>query len=165
MTSEVSAALSRGSLRAADLRQRLAVSPATLMRLVRANGPDVIRIGRGRASRYGIRQVWPTLDGSRFPLFRITEAGEAVSAGELLTLAARQSVWLPAGEVFDGLPAEVVDARPSGFLGRHFAAAHVELHLPPRIADWSDHHVLLAMSRRGEDLPGDLIVGDESFAR
>jgi serine/threonine protein kinase HipA of HipAB toxin-antitoxin module len=33
------------------------------------------------------------------------------------------------------------------------------------LADWSDHHILLAMSRRGEDLPGNLIVGEESFAR
>jgi hypothetical protein len=33
------------------------------------------------------------------------------------------------------------------------------------LADWSDHHTLIAMSRRGEDLSGDLIVGEESFAR
>ncbi|MCK7494106.1 MAG: HipA domain-containing protein [Comamonadaceae bacterium] len=33
------------------------------------------------------------------------------------------------------------------------------------MADWSDHHTLIAMSRRGEDPPGDLIVGEESFAR
>jgi hypothetical protein len=33
------------------------------------------------------------------------------------------------------------------------------------VADWSDHHILLAMSRRGEDLPGNLLVGDESFDR
>jgi hypothetical protein len=33
------------------------------------------------------------------------------------------------------------------------------------LADWSDHHTLVAMSRRGEDLPGNLIVGEESFAR
>jgi len=37
--------------------------------------------------------------------------------------------------------------------------------LPSRLADWSDHHTLVAMSRRGEDLPGNLIVGEESFAR
>ncbi len=82
-----------------------------------------------------------------------------------MTLAARQSVWMPAGEVSDGLPAALADARPSGFLGRHFAAIHADLRLPPRLADWSDHHVLIAMSRRGEDLPGDLLVGEESFAR
>jgi hypothetical protein len=42
---------------------------------------------------------------------------------------------------------------------------HADLRLPERLADWSDHHALVAMSRRGEDLPGNLIVGDESFAR
>jgi hypothetical protein len=74
-------------------------------------------------------------------------------------------VWLPGGTVSDGLPIELADARPSGFLGRHFAATHADLRLPARLMDWSDHHVLLALSRRGEDLPGSLLIGDESFAR
>ena len=87
------------------------------------------------------------------------------AAGELVTLAERQSVLLPDGIVADGLPGGMADARPAGFLGRHFAAAHADLRLPERLSDWSDHHVLLAMSRRGEDLAGNLIVGDESFAR
>lgn len=135
------------------------------MRGLREAGPDVIRIGRGRATRYGLRQSWPTLDVSRFPLFRVTENGTARSEGELLTLVARQTVWMPAGTVSNGLPIELADARPSGFLGRHLGAIHADLRLPARLADWSDHHVLTAMSRRGEDLPGNLIVGDESFAR
>ena len=135
------------------------------MRGLREAGPDVLRIGRGRATRYGLRQSWPTLDASRFPLFRVTENGTARSAGELITLVARQTVWMPAGTVSNGLPIELADARPSGFLGRHFGAIHADLRLPARLADWSDHHILIAMSRRGEDLPGNLIVGDESFAR
>ncbi len=157
--------LSRGVLPAARLRARLGVSPATLMRMVRVAGPDVIRIGRGRATQYGWRQPWANLDGSRFPLFRITATGAAVPAGELTTLAAHQSVWMPAGTISEGLPVELMDARPAGFLGRHFASAHADLRLPPRLTDWSDHHILLAMSCRGEDLPGNLIVGEESFAR
>lgn len=165
MHGDVSTELSRGVLHAPDLRERLGVSPATLMRMVRDAGPGVLRIGRGRATQYALRQQWPTLDSSRFPLFRVTESGTAVSAGELITLAARQSVSMPAGRVSDGLPMELADARPSGFLGQHFAAIHADLRLPPRLADWSDHHILLAMSRRGEDLPGNLIVGEESFAR
>ena len=163
--SSVQTELRRGILHAADLRERLGVSPATLMRMVRDAGPDLVRIGRGRATQYGLRQHWPSLDSSRFPLFRITAAGTPESAGELVTLAARQSVWMPAGRVSNGLPIELVDARPSGFLGRHFAAVHGDLRLPPRLTDWSDHHILIAMSRRGEDLPGNLIVGEESFAR
>lgn len=161
----VSEELSRGALHTADLRARLGVSPATLMRMVRDAGLEIVRIGRGRATQYALRQQWPNLDGSRFPLFRIDAAGVARSAGELMTLAARQSVWMPAGRFSDGLPIELADARPSGFLGRHFAAMHADLRLPLRPTDWSDHHILTAMSRRGEDLPGNLIVGEESFAR
>jgi len=154
-----------GVLGAADLRQRLGVSPATLMRGLRQVGASVIRFGRGRATQYGLRQSWPLLDDSRFPLFRVDEGGTARPEGELFTLAARQTVWLPEGTVSSGLPLELADARPAGFLGRHFAALHTDLRLPDRLMDWSDHHILLAMSRRGEDVPGNLLVGDESFAR
>jgi hypothetical protein len=158
--------LRRGVLAAGDLRARLGgVSRPTLMRAVRAAGEDVVRIGRGPTVQYGLRQDWQGLGGSRFPLIRITAAGIPVAAGELITLAARQSVWLPLGTVSNGLPIALADARPSGFLGRHFAATHADLLLPLRLDDWSDHHVLLAMARRGEDLPGNLIVGDESFER
>src|ERR1700719_4606795 len=165
MTSDVIAELDRGVLSAPNLRDRLGVSASTLMRLVREAGPEILRIGRGRATQYGLRQTWPNLESPRFPLIRITESGAAVSSGELITLAAHQTAWMPTGTVVGGLAAELADARPSGFLGRHFAAVHADLRLPPRLSDWSDHHILLAMSRRGEDLPGDLIVGEESFTR
>jgi hypothetical protein len=157
--------LKRGILSASDLRERIGVSPATLMRLVRQAEPEILRIGRGRATRYGMRLEWPGLDSPRFPLFRISESGQAVSEGEIITLAAHQSACMPMGRVVDGLPAEVGDASPSGFLGRHFAAHHADLRLPLILSDWSDYHILLAVSRRGEDLPGNLIVGEESFAR
>lgn len=158
-------ALNGGALDAADLRRRLGVSAATMMRAVRQAGPRVVRIGRARATRYGLRALWPGLDVSRFPVFRVSDTGAVQSSGELFTLAARQTVWMPAGAVADGLPIELADARPSGFLGRHFAATHADLRLPARLEDWSDHHILIALSRRGEDVPGNLVLGDESFTR
>ncbi len=157
--------LRRGVASSASLRDSLGTSPTTLIRLIREAGPDVVRLGRARATRYGLRQAWSGLDTSRFPIVRISEAGAPEPAGELLTLAARQSAWLPEGRVSDGLPIELADIKPAGFLGRHFATTHAELRLPPRLQDWSDHHILLALARRGDDLPGNLIVGDESFAR
>lgn len=101
------------------------------MRAIQEAGPEVIPIGRSRATRYGLRQTWPALDTSRFPVFRLQDTGTVRSEGELFTLAAQQTVWMPAGSVFDGLPTEVADARPSGFLGRHFAAMHADLRLRP----------------------------------
>src|SRR5260221_8493798 len=109
--------LNRGVLPAADLRDRLGVSPATLMRMVREAGPEILRIGRGRATQYGLRQVWPNLDSSRFPLFRISESGAAVSAGGLITLAAHQTARRPMAMGVSGPPAELADARPFGFFG------------------------------------------------
>jgi hypothetical protein len=157
--------LLRGVQPAARLQEQLGVSPATLMRRVRAEGADVLRIGRARATRYGLVRPWLGMEATRFPLVRISEGGEAQSAGELLTMAGGQSVVMPGGDVHQGLPIELVDNRPAGFLGRHFAARFPELRLPPRLEDWSDHHILLALSRRGEDLPGSLLIGDESFTR
>src|SRR3954471_21057945 len=101
--------LGRGVLRAADLRNRLRVSPATLMRMVRDAGPDLLRIGRGRATRYAWREQWPNLDRSRFPMFRITATGAAVAAGELTTLVGRPSLWMPEGRVSDRLPTQLGD--------------------------------------------------------
>ena len=49
--SVVSDQLNRGVLSAAELRQRLGVSPATMMRTLRHAEPEIIRIGRGRAIR------------------------------------------------------------------------------------------------------------------
>jgi hypothetical protein len=95
----------------------------------------------------------------------VSPSGDALPAGELVTLAAQETVWLPDALVQRGLPVEIVDNRPGGFLGRHFAAQHAELGLPSRLEDWSDHHILVALVRRGEDLTGNLIVGDESFTR
>jgi len=56
--------------------------------------------------------------------------------------------------------------RPEGFVGRAFVQReHAALDLPPRLQDWQEEHVLIALAKRGEDCIGDLIVGDESLAR
>lgn len=157
--------LASGVLPARQLIEALQISRPTLARQLQQNPGNVLRIGLGRSTRYGLIQSWAGLQSARFPLVRIDEAGAVVSVGELVTLASRQSAWLPAGEVFDGLPIELSDASPSGFLGQLFARQHADIGVPPRISDWSDHHILLAVTRRGDDLPGNLIAGQESLDR
>src|SRR5258706_15773852 len=109
MASGVVSELNRGVLPAADLRERLGVSPATLMRMVREAGPEILRIGRGRATQYGLRQVWPNLDSSRFPLFRIRESGTAGAPGGLINRSRPQKAWVAIVLWVKGLPPEFVE--------------------------------------------------------
>ncbi len=162
---EISDLLRDGSLPAGELTARLGVSPPTLMRRVNAAGNAIVRIGASHATRYGLRQDIRTVGTSEVPLFRVSSDGRPAPVGRLVFLAGDESVWLPGGVVFDGLPPEIADMRPSGFMGRTFATRIPELPVPPRVDDWSDEHVIVALARRGEDLPGNLIVGDESLER
>jgi hypothetical protein len=50
-------------------------------------------------------------------------------------------------------------------MGRTFAAAHPELRLAPDPRRWSDDDALKAMALFGDDLPGNLIVGEQAFER
>ena len=131
----------------------------------RAAGAAVVRIGASHATRYGLRRELPGLGASEVPLFRIDASGRAISVGRLVFMAGEESAWLPAGAVFDGLPPEIADMRPSGFIGRGFSRRFPELPVPERVDDWSDHHTVIALARGGEDLPGNLVLGDESIAR
>lgn len=57
------------------------------------------------------------------------------------------------------------DMGPSGYLGRRFAKQFPELHLPESDSLWSANHYLTAISQRGEDLSGNLLVGERSRER
>jgi hypothetical protein len=135
------------------------------MRAVRGLGDQVLTLGRARATRYALRHTLPGLSSNEVPAFRVDDQGEISQSNILITLAGTESVWLPDESVIDGLPVEIHDIAPSGFLGRFFAMRNQELELPQNLTDWSDHHVLAAVTRRGEDLAGNLIIGKESFER
>lgn len=68
-------------------------------------------------------------------------------------------------EIYPGLPWFLNDMRPQGFIGRSFVRRHDALGLPARLADWNDDHALIAVARRGDDLAGNLIVGEDAFTR
>ncbi|MCJ7799357.1 MAG: type II toxin-antitoxin system HipA family toxin YjjJ, partial [Polaromonas sp.] len=65
----------------------------------------------------------------------------------------------------DGLPWFLNDMKPQGFMGRTFAHAHPELQLAEDPRRWSDDDALKAMVMFGDDLPGNLIVGEPAFER
>ena len=161
----------------AELTEMLGVSQPTVSRGLAALGPRVVKIGRTRATQYGLARAIGRL-GSHWPIYRIDEDGKPHELGTLHAL--QQGHWyfesdqdvesLRFGEfargVFPDLPWFLDDQRPQGFLGRAFAQAHAEgLDAPPDILLWNGEHVLTALLSHGDNLPGNLVVGDASLER
>lgn len=163
--SELSKALTHGTRASSELCEALGISPPTLMRRVRSAHDAVVRIGRARRTRYGLLRTVHALGASEWNLYRIEPTGMPHPVGRLVALVSDETAWLPAGAVFAGLPEELDDMKPQGFLGRSFAAHHRELGVPPRVIDWTNDNILTALARRGEDAPGNLMLGDESLER
>jgi hypothetical protein len=132
-----------------------------------AKTESVCAFGAGPATIYGAVRSIENL-GSKFPLFKIDESGDCHSLGELTAIENRGfALEPPAGkpQIFPGIPFYLSDARPQGYLGRGFALRHSDLGFPTRIPDWSEDQIFSAIALRGEHLPGNLLIGNESFAR
>lgn len=164
---------SAGPSPTARVLDRLGISRATLMRTVRAAGDRVVVRGHARRTAYAAtRPLRGRLDP--IPLFEIDAAGHAREAGHLqfmeprgCALDAPGFAW-PMDEAmrdgwFEGLPYPLADMRPQGYLGRTFARTHSTLlQVPEDPRYWSDDDVLHGLSVIGDDLPGNLIVGETS---
>ncbi len=155
----------RGVISTGELTRELGVNRSTLTRRLKGVMPDIVRIGNTRKSSLGLLRTIPTL-GNEVPLFRINQNGQMTPQGKLLIFHPRQYIVWPKTEIFNALPPEISDMAPQGFMGRALVRRHaLELNLPERLQNWSDDHVLIFISKRGEDLPGNLIVGTESARR
>jgi hypothetical protein len=165
-----------GPAPAAKLLGELGISRPTLSRLVNAT-PGVVRLGRARATRYALKREIRTF-GSSWPVYRVGPDGRAVLAATLHALVQREwwyehlgarPDWL-VGEFANGLfpdfPWFLDDLRPQGFVGRAFARLHAqELGLSPDPRLWDASGVLVSLLGFGEDLPGDLVIGDPALER
>lgn len=162
---------------AGQLAAALGISQPTLSRRIALAGPAVVRIGRARATRYALaREI--ARAGSRWPLYRIDRDGRPERLGELRALrgegfhfeAGRAMPAILRGEfaagVFPGLPWFLDDQRPQGFLGRAFARRHgPDLGAPTDVLRWNQDDVVLALLRHGENLAGDLVLGEATLER
>ncbi|MGB3449692.1 MAG: type II toxin-antitoxin system HipA family toxin YjjJ [Giesbergeria sp.] len=158
-----------GVATSAQLVDALGVSQPTvsraLMPLVRAG--RVRKVGAARSQRYLLPRAVAGV-GDDIPLLRVNTAGVPAPFGRMVPLVGG-AFWVDevdgVSERHDGLPWFLSDMRPQGFMGRNFAQLHPDLQLPQDPRHWSDDDMLRALALRGEDLPGNLIVGDASLAR
>lgn len=166
-----------GPWAASDLAKRLKVSRPTVQRAMQALGHEVIKLGITRRTRYAMRR--PVVGrSSAFGIYRMNLQGrKAIEWANLKALYGGWHLeWAAAGlkpdwaeRVHDragyceGLPFFLTDLRPQGFLGRAVVHQLPEgSEFPSDIRLWGDDHVIAYLSRFGDDLPGNLVVGDDS---
>jgi hypothetical protein len=157
-----------GPLPARKLRQLLGnICPATLSRLVKQVGTKIISFGQARASTYARPRDLRGI-GHQLPVYRIDANGDARLVGKLWSVHGGYW-WVGEGWAarhYPSTPWFIYDQKPDGFVGRAFAQRFaLELGLPERLTSWQEEDILIALSRRGEDTIGDLIVGEESLSR
>lgn len=161
----------------AEIGQAIGASQPTVSRALAGLGDRVIRLGRGRASRYAlVREV--ARAGHAWPLYRVDAQGRAAHLGTLSALfrdgfhfaASRPLPAFTREEFRDGLFPELPwfldDQRPQGFLGRAFAQRiAADIGAPEDLQRWQSDDVVLALLTHGHDLPGDLVLGDAALQR
>ncbi|MFE8644726.1 type II toxin-antitoxin system HipA family toxin YjjJ [Sphingomonas sp. NCPPB 2930] len=158
-----------GVLSSAELQALLGVSQPTVSRalapLLRAG--EVLKVGAARSQRYVLPRALAGI-GREIPAMRIDAQGRASPFARLVPLEGG-AVWADEADGVrqrhDGLPWFLNDMRPQGFMGRTFAHAHPELQLGTDPRHWSDDDVLRALALFGDDLPGNLVVGEAAFER
>ncbi|CUI06680.1 type II toxin-antitoxin system HipA family toxin YjjJ [Massilia antarctica] len=159
--------LLHGPASPSTIMEALAVSQSTLSRLWQAM-PDGVALGAGKARRYALqRQVGGVT--APLPLFCVSGEGLVSAIGDLTPLQGGFYVLTRPGTraytLYEGMPWFLRDLRPHGFLGRFEPRKHRDLGLPADIRMWTDQHVLEYLARRSEHAAGDLILGNESYAR
>lgn len=174
-TQAIEALLRAGPRTAAELGAALGISQPTVSRALAGLREGVVRIGHARSARYALASPLGRA-GSHWPLYRLTADGRPDPLGELHRLQGggwflQPSRPLPLflhGEFADGLypdlPWFLDDLRPQGFLGRAFVHRYAtELEAPGDLTRWQADDVVAALLRRGNDLPGDLVLGESAL--
>jgi len=158
-----------GSLSSAELQAQLGVSQPTVSRAMAPliQSGQVQKVGAARKQRYVLPRTVRVV-GRSIAVMRIDTQGQPSPFARLVPLAGG-AVWVDEADGlskrFDGLPWFLDDMRPQGFMGRTFAHAYPELQLGNDPRYWSDDDVLRALALCGDDLPGNLVVGEAAFAR
>ena len=154
--------LAQGPAPSRQLIDYIGVSQPTLSRAIAGMGTEIVRIGAARSIQYALRDT--TRGFAEVPVYRISAEGQIRRLGMLLPVRPDGFVLLQDDGTslhYDGLPWWVQDMRPAGFLGRAFAISFAaELGLPADNNEWNDAHALRALIHHGDDLVGNLLLGD-----
>ena len=158
-----------GVLTSAELQDRLGVSQPTVSRALAPllQSGQVQKVGAARSQRYVLPRTVPGV-GREVQVMRVDALGQPAPFARMVPLEGG-AFWVDEADGVSachaGLPWFLDDMRPQGFMGRTFAHAHPDLQLGHDPRHWTDDEVLRALALFGDDLPGNLIVGEVAFQR
>lgn len=162
-------ALSSGNKSGKELQAQLGISQSSLSRLIQNAQDAIVVLGSARSTRYA--RLDPLEDiGGEIPIYKVDTTGNVHPEATLFTLSQNQFAWKgtndKTAQLLTTLPYWIQSMWPEGFMGRAFAHQYaIGLKLPLKLQEWTDRHMLRAISLRGEDLPGNVIIGRESALR
>lgn len=156
----------------------LAVNRTTITRTLQDFGEELVTVGAARSTRYLLRRDVRNI-GSRWPIYRMDAKGRATAWARLEALHDRAwriewngqapdwaELFTDGHGLWSGFPFFLQEIRPQGFLGRVVASKLGRaLLLPEDPRQWSDQDTLIFLQAQGEDLPGNLVIGDETLRR
>jgi len=151
-----------------ELQTRLGLSQPTLSRALSAlvKQGRLLKVGAARSQQYLLPRHIEGV-GSQIGIVRIDTQGRVSPFARMVALPGGR-FWVNEADgltqIHDGLPWFLDDMRPQGFMGQTFVQNHPELSLPADLRHWNDDHALKAMVLAGDDLPGNLIVGEQALA-
>lgn len=159
--------LSGGLCSARQLIEKLNISQPTISRALADLGDQVVRLGAARSIQYALRDAARGLPD--MAVHQVDMQGRVRQIGTLIPVCPEGFVMRQGNGMMqhsDGLPWWLYDMRPQGYLGRAYAARHgAALGLPERLAEWNDSHVLRALLSHGQDVVGNLLLGDAARAQ
>lgn len=157
-----------GVCTSAALQNRLGLSQPTASRALSAlvKQGRLLKVGAARSQQYLLPRHIEGV-GSQIGIVRIDTQGRVSPFARMVALPGGR-FWVNEADgltqIHDGLPWFLDDMRPQGFMGQTFVQNHPELSLPADLRHWNDDHALKAMVLAGDDLPGNLIVGEQALA-
>ena len=152
-----------------ELQTRLGLSQPTVSRALSAlvKQGRLLKVGAARSQQYLLPRHIEGV-GSQIGMVRVDTQGRVSPFAHMVALPGGR-FWVNEADgltqLHDGLPWFLDDMRPQGFMGQTFVQNHPELSLPADLRHWNDDHALKAMVLAGDDLPGNLIVGEQALAR
>lgn len=158
-------------------KDRPTTTRATMMRIIKSLGDQLVIGGAGSKTTYAARRA---IRGNiqPIPLFQIDENGhgrqvatiEPIYPSGCLLRVSEALAWPLTRDMLDGwyygLPYFLDDMRPQGFLGRNFAHTYADMYqVDPDPTKWKEDEILAVLSALGADTQGNWIIGEPAYRR